>query len=62
MLAPMEINLETMRRMARLGGFTWSDAELEPILPTVGRLLDLLERLETLPLSDTEPTTQFRIL
>ena len=44
-----------MKRMAAAGGFAWTDAELEPIRPAV-------ERLESLPLEDLEPTTQYRVL
>jgi hypothetical protein len=62
MLAPMEIGLEGMKWMAAAGGFAWTDAELEPIRPAVERLLDALDRLESLPLEDLEPTTQYRVL
>jgi Asp-tRNA(Asn)/Glu-tRNA(Gln) amidotransferase C subunit len=62
MLAPMEIGLEGMKRMAAAGGFAWTDAELESLLPAVERLLDALSRLESLPLEDLEPTTQYRVL
>lgn len=51
-----------MKRIAAAGGFAWTDAELEPIRPAVERLLDALERLESLPLGDLEPTTQYRVL
>ena len=62
MLARMEISVETLKRTAALGGFDWSDAELEPIRPAVERLLEALERLEALPLGDVEPTTQYRVI
>jgi Asp-tRNA(Asn)/Glu-tRNA(Gln) amidotransferase C subunit len=62
MLAPMEIGVEGMKRMATAGGFAWSDAELESIRPAVERMLDALERLESVPLGEVEPTTQFRVL
>ena len=62
MLAPMEITVETLQRLARLGGFAWTDTELEAIRPGVQRLLDMLERLESVPLDAIEPTTQFRVL
>lgn len=61
MLPPMEINLDTMRRISRLAGFDWSDAELEAIRPATERALDLLARLETLPLGAVEPATQYRV-
>ena len=62
MLPPMEIRLETLKSVSRLAGFDWSDAELEAIRPAVARILDLLARLETLPLASVEPTTQYRVL
>ena len=62
MLAPMEITVETLQRLARLGGFAWTDAELETIRPGVQRLLETLEGLEAVPLDGIEPTTQYRML
>lgn len=62
MLPPMEVNLDTMRRVTRLAGFEWSDAELEAIRPAVERTLELLARLEALPLGDVEPATQYRVI
>ena len=62
MLARMEISVELLKRAAALGGFDWSDAELEPIRPAVERLLEALARLEQLPLGDVEPTTQYRVI
>lgn len=62
MLPPMEIDLDSMRRAARLASFDWSDAELEAIRPTLERTLALLARLEALPLGDLEPATQYRMV
>ena len=62
MLPPMEIRLETLKSLSQLAGFDWSDAELEAIRPAVARALDLLARLERLPLATVEPTTQYRVL
>lgn len=62
MLAPMEISVESMKRVAALGGFAWTDAELDPIRPAVQRLLEALERLESVSLGAIEPTTQYRVL
>ena len=56
------IDLETMRHVARLAGFEWSDAELDAIRPLVEASLRMLAGLETLPLDDVEPTTHYRIL
>jgi Asp-tRNA(Asn)/Glu-tRNA(Gln) amidotransferase C subunit len=62
MLARMEISVESLRRMAALGGFAWTDAELEAIRPAVQRLLESLEQMDQLPLGAVEPTTQYRVL
>jgi len=62
MLARMEISVESLRRTAALGGFAWTDAELEAIRPAVQGLLESLEQLERLPLGAVEPTTQYRVL
>jgi hypothetical protein len=53
-------DLETLRRGARLAGFTWSDAELEEIRPMVTAGLRALNALETAPVADVEPTTHYR--
>ncbi len=62
MLARMEIDVETLRRLAAFGGFAWTDAELESLRPTVEHLLEMLERLEAVPIGELEPTTQYRVL
>jgi hypothetical protein len=56
------LTLDTMRAVARLQGFDWSDAELEAIRPVVEAGRRLLAALETAPLAQLDPTTQFRIL
>lgn len=56
------IDLDTLRRTARLAGFDWSDAELEAIQPLVEASRRLLEGLDSLPLQDVEPTTLYRML
>jgi hypothetical protein len=54
------IDLETLRRGARLAGFAWSDAELEEIRPLVEAALRTLAALETVAVGDIEPTTLYR--
>jgi Asp-tRNA(Asn)/Glu-tRNA(Gln) amidotransferase C subunit len=54
------IDLETLRRGARLAGFTWSDAELEEIRPQVEATLRMLRALDTVAVGDAEPTTLYR--
>src|SRR5436309_8111450 len=60
MLARMEISVESLKRTAALGGFAWTDAELEAIRPAVQRLLEALEQLERVRLGKVEPKTQER--
>src|SRR2546428_11789353 len=60
MLARMEISVEMLKRTAALGGFDWSDAELEPIRPAVERLLAALGGLGALPLGDVGARAQDR--
>jgi hypothetical protein len=59
-MEPMSV--ETMRRIARVGGFEWTDAELERVRPAVERALAGLEALERLPLADVESSVQYRVL
>jgi Asp-tRNA(Asn)/Glu-tRNA(Gln) amidotransferase C subunit len=56
------IDLDTLRRGARLAGFAWSDAELEDVRPQVEAALRLLRMLETVDVGDAEPTTHYRAL
>jgi len=62
MLRPMEIGVDTLRRIARLAGFDWTDAELAASLPAMERMLALLARLDAMPLAEVEPATQYRVL
>lgn len=58
-MTPESIDLDTLRRGARLAGFDWSDAELEDIRPHVTAALRLLRALEAIPV-DVEPTMHYR--
>jgi len=53
-------DLETLRRGARVAGFSWSDAELEEIRPMVMAGVRALHALETAPVAEVEPTTYYR--
>ena len=53
-------DLETLRRVARVAGFAWSDAELEDIRPMVTAGVRALNALESAPVADIEPTTHYR--
>jgi Asp-tRNA(Asn)/Glu-tRNA(Gln) amidotransferase C subunit len=55
-------DLESLRHAARLAGFDFTAADLEPLRPAIERALQALARLEALPLSDVEPLTQYRIV
>ena len=55
-------DVETLRRAARVAGFAWTDAELQPLRRAVEASLRLLATLDALPLDAIEPTTQYRIL
>jgi hypothetical protein len=56
------ITVDTMRTIARLAGFDWSEAELGRVRPAVERALASLEALERLPLRDVEAAVQYRVL
>ncbi len=58
----MDVSEKTLKRMAALAGFDWSDEEIEALLPVVVRSLEAVERLDALPLRDVEPAVQYRIL
>jgi Asp-tRNA(Asn)/Glu-tRNA(Gln) amidotransferase C subunit len=53
---------DTLDRLARLSGLSLTTAEIEALRPLATRTAEMLERLESLPLSAVEPATQFRIL
>ena len=55
-------DVDTLQRTARLAGFDFSAADLQALLPAIERMLQALERLETLPLGPIEPVTQFRLV
>ena len=63
MLARMTApSLDELRRLARLAGFEWSEAELEALRPLFERSVALLRSLDDVGLGDVEPTVQYRIL
>ena len=47
---------------ARAAGLALSQDELQALVPVVARTLEMLERLEALPLASAEPATHYRIL
>ena len=63
MLARMSYtDVDTLRNAARLAGFDFAAADLEPLRPAIERALEALARLESLPLSSVEPATQYRVI
>src|SRR5438046_10481390 len=48
MLPPMEISLDTLKRLSRLAGFRWSDCQLGAISPAVVTRLGLQARMTTM--------------
>jgi hypothetical protein len=52
---------ETLRAMARLSGVELP-GELEPLRALIERTIEMLARLESLPLSAVDPATQYRML
>ena len=64
MLGGMNLpTLASLRAVADLHGFPWSDAELEAAAPAVGRILEMLASLDAIALDDAaEPTTHFRVI
>ncbi len=61
MLARM-MNDETLRAMARLSGVELPDGDLETLRALIERTIEMLARLESLPLSAVDPATQYRML
>jgi len=56
------VNAKTLKRVAALLGYDWSDEEIEALLPQVEKSLEMVERLDALALRDVEPALQYRIV
>lgn len=56
------VNAKTLKRVAALLGYDWSDEEIEALLPQVEKSLEMVDRLDALALRDVEPALQYRIL
>ena len=59
--AMLPLSLDVMRGMAALGGFSWSDEELEAIRGAVERMQAGLDVLALVPLGDAEPSGQYKM-
>ncbi len=55
-------SVRALRRVVWLQGYDWTDEDLERLLPQLEKSLELVERLDTLPLRDVEPAVQYRML
>ncbi len=51
---------KALKRAAALSGFDWPDEEIEHLLPLAARSLDLVDRLDSLPLREVEPAIEYR--
>ena len=56
------VNAKTLKRVAVLLGYDWSEEEIEALLPQVEKSLAMVERLDALEVGDVEPALQYRIL
>ncbi len=54
-------SVRALRRVVWLQGYDWTDEDLERLLPQLEKSLELVERLDTLPLRDVEPAVQYRM-
>lgn len=60
---PRELSRETMRAVFRAAGLTFTDAEIDMLLPSVHKALAGYRELRAIPVPlDTEPATQFQPL
>ncbi len=57
----MDVDVATLRRIAALAGFDFTDAQLEGLRPGLDRALEQLRQLETTSVGALEPTTRFRM-
>ncbi len=56
------MNAKTLKRVAALLGYDWSDEEIEALLPQVAKSLEMVDRLDGLALRHVEPALQYRVL
>ncbi len=56
------VNAKTLKRVAALLGYDWSEEEIEALLPQVEKSLEMVDRLDALEIGDVEPALQYRIL
>ena len=56
------LTVDTLRVLARLHGFDWTDAELEATRPAAEAALRVLETLRALEFGSDDPATQYRML
>ncbi|MBI1737054.1 MAG: hypothetical protein HYR51_17935 [Candidatus Rokubacteria bacterium] len=52
---------DTIRTLARVQGFEWTDAEIDALLPVATACLAMLARLREIDLGAADPTVQYRM-
>lgn len=57
-----DLDVDTLRRAARLAGFDFAAADLEPLRPAIERTLEALGRMERLGIGSVEPVIQYRLI
>ncbi len=56
------LTIETLRIIAKAQGLELSDQDLHRLLPLVQAGRSMMEALATIPVTEIEPTSQYRIL
>lgn len=51
---------KALQRAAVLLGYDWTDEEVDRLFPLAERSLELVERLDSLPLRNVEPAVEYR--
>lgn len=52
---------KALKRAAALAGFDWTDEEIDRLFRVAERGLELIDRLDSLPLRDVEPAVEYRL-
>ncbi len=52
---------KALKRAAALLGYEWSDEEIDRLYPLAERGLQLVDRLDSLPLHNVEPAVEYRV-
>lgn len=52
---------KALKRAAALLGYEWADEEIDRLFPLAERALELVDRLDALPLRNVEPVVEYRV-